>query len=59
MTTKEKPASLDELTRPQPDSDDPTYLAHVEKKIRQGQEDVKRGRTHSEEEVWKALGIEN
>ncbi len=58
MATEEKRNELDELTTPQPDSDDPAYLAHVQKKIEQGRADFENGRTLSEKEVWKELGVE-
>jgi hypothetical protein len=50
---------LDELTRPQPDSEDPTHLAYVAENIRAGQGDVKSGRVISEDKLWKDLGIDN
>lgn len=55
----EKRLTLEELTKPQPESTDPAYLAYVEKKIRQAQAEARAGKTHTEEEVWKELGIEN
>jgi|GEM_PF-1985849 len=50
---------LDELTRPQPDSEDPAYLAYVAENIRAGQGDVKSGRVISEDKLWDDLGIDS
>ncbi len=54
-----KTPTLEELTTEQPESTDPAYLAHVKKKIAQSRAEVSGGKTHTEEEVWKELGLED
>lgn len=50
---------LAEMTGPQPDSEDPAYIAHVEDKIRRGRDDFEADRVIAEHDLWKKLGIEN
>lgn len=59
MATRESPFDLNALTAQQPDSDDPAYLRYVEEKIRQGRDDIKSGKTFTENEIWEALGVEH
>jgi hypothetical protein len=58
--TAEKPLTLEDATTEQPESNDPEYLAWVHEQIRRGREDLKDpAKRHSEQEVWKSLGLKD
>jgi len=61
MDTKTPPKpSLDEMTKPQPESDDPDYVAWVNAKIKAAEAEIAAGAPLiPAEEVWKELGIDD
>jgi len=56
----EKPPTLEELTKPQPESDDPEYLAWVKAKVENARRSAEnRDNLIPAEQVWKRLGLED
>lgn len=56
----EQTPTLAEVTKEQPDSSDPDYLAWVDEKIRRAQQELKDpSKRILADKVWKELGIED
>lgn len=56
-TSKKAPAAPEPTT---PEADDPAYVAWVNEKIRQGQQDLRDpARRHSEEQIWREHGFDD
>ena len=59
MTETDQRSRSTELIQPQLDSDDPDYLAWVERRIVEAQEQLKDpAQRIPAEELWRALGVE-